>query len=86
MKITIDIDCTPEEARRFFGLPDIAPLQEKFVAAMRERMDETLAGMDGEALLKTWAPQGLAAWEQWRKFWTEAAARAGAADSEPKGE
>ncbi len=75
MKISIDIDCTPDEARRFFGLPDIAPLQEAFVAAMRARMDETLAGMDGEALLKTWMPQGLAAWEQWQKMWRDAAAQ-----------
>ena len=22
MKFTINVDCTPEEARRFFGLPD----------------------------------------------------------------
>ena len=28
MKITIDFDATPDEARRFFGLPDIAPMQE----------------------------------------------------------
>jgi hypothetical protein len=27
MKITIDIDCTPGEARAFLGLPDVAPLQ-----------------------------------------------------------
>ena len=29
MKIKIDIDCTPEEAAdRFFGLPDVAPMQD----------------------------------------------------------
>jgi len=27
MKVTIDIDCTPAEARAFFGLPDVQPLQ-----------------------------------------------------------
>ena len=32
MKITIDFDATPDEARRFFGLPDIAPMQEALVA------------------------------------------------------
>ena len=29
MKVNVEIDCTPEEARAFFGLPDVAPLQEK---------------------------------------------------------
>src|SRR6516164_5311770 len=28
MKFKIDIDCTPEEARAFLGLPDVKPLQE----------------------------------------------------------
>jgi len=29
MKITLDIDCTPEELRSFFGLPDVRPMQEE---------------------------------------------------------
>jgi len=29
MKITMNIECTPEEARRFLGLPDVTGLQEK---------------------------------------------------------
>ncbi len=28
MKITVDIDCTPEEARAFFGLPNVQPMQD----------------------------------------------------------
>ena len=27
MKITVNVDCTPEEARSFLGLPDVQPLQ-----------------------------------------------------------
>ena len=26
MKVTVDVDCTPEEARRFLGLPDLTPV------------------------------------------------------------
>ncbi len=25
MKVSVDIDCTPEELRTFFGLPDVQP-------------------------------------------------------------
>jgi hypothetical protein len=27
MKITVEVECTPEEARQFLGLPDVKPLQ-----------------------------------------------------------
>ena len=32
MKITINIDCTPAEAREFVGLPDLRPLQAAWLA------------------------------------------------------
>src|SRR3546814_3772920 len=33
MKIHVDIDCTPEEARVFLGLPEVGPMQEDLMAA-----------------------------------------------------
>lgn len=30
MIITINVDCTPEEARAFLGLPDLKPMQDVF--------------------------------------------------------
>jgi Family of unknown function (DUF6489) len=59
MKITIDIDCTPQEARAFFGLPDIEPMQEALLAQLQERLAQSLGAMDPEALLKTWLPGGM---------------------------
>ncbi len=70
MKITVDIDCTPLEARAFLGLPDVTPVQEAFVEALRERMTETIAAMDGDAMMKAWMPDGMAGWEQWRDMWS----------------
>ena len=32
MKITMNVDCTPEEARAFLGLPDVKPMQEQLIA------------------------------------------------------
>src|SRR5437868_1199614 len=29
MKVNVQIDCTPEEARAFFGLPDLGPMQQR---------------------------------------------------------
>ena len=33
MKVTVEVDCTPEEGRQFLGLPDVGPMQQ---AAMEE--------------------------------------------------
>jgi hypothetical protein len=71
MKVTIDIDCTPEEARRFLGLPDVAPLQEHLIRELQERMSANLAAMDPETMIKTWLPAGLQGLEQMQKmFWS----------------
>ena len=72
MKITIDIDCTPEEARAFFGLPDVAPLQAEMMRELQERMMKTLASMDAEKLMKTWLSSGAQSIEQMqRAFWEQ---------------
>ncbi|MEQ8388702.1 MAG: DUF6489 family protein [Alphaproteobacteria bacterium] len=54
MKITIDIDCTPEEARRFLGLPDLAAAQADILDEFKAQTARALEGMDGEALMKLW--------------------------------
>ena len=75
MKINIEIDCTPEEARGFFGLPDVSPLQAQFVEEMQKRMGEAMAGMDPQDLVKNWMAQGMAGFEQWQKAWLDAAGK-----------
>jgi hypothetical protein len=56
MKFKVDIDCTPDEARAFFGLPDVKEVE--------ERLRTTLKAMDPEAMLKTWLPATLRGFEQ----------------------
>ena len=36
MKFTINIDCTPEEARAYLGLPDVRPMQEQLLKEMQD--------------------------------------------------
>ena len=70
MKISIEVDCTPEEARRFMGLPDVAPMQAALVEEMQKRLSANVASMDPEQLLKTWLPAGMQGLEQvQRAFW-----------------
>ena len=61
MKVTVDIDCTPAEARAFLGLPDVTPLNEALVTEMQERMKANVAAMQPDELMKTWTSFGLQA-------------------------
>ena len=68
MKVTVEVDCTPAEARAFLGLPDVAPLNDHLVAEMQRRMDENITAMKPEELMKTWTSFGLQAQDQFRKL------------------
>lgn len=76
MKVTFDIDCTPAEARAFFGLPDVKPLQEKVMKEMEGRMMQALAAMDTAEMMKTWMPPAMQGVENLQRFWTQFAAGA----------
>mgnify|MGYP007047024931 CR=1 FL=1 len=85
MKITIDFDATPDEARRFFGLPDIAPMQEALVAELTERMRASLAGLEPEALWRHWMPaSGGGGVDAMRGFWDKAMQTAMGAGKKPE--
>ncbi len=86
MKISIDIDVTPEEARRFFGLPDVGPMHDALISDVTERMRTNLARMEPEALWGQWMSGALGAnqgVEAMRQFW-EQAMRTGLSGSNPK--
>jgi hypothetical protein len=67
MKVTINIDCTPEEARTFFGLPDVQPMQERMMAELEERMKQGMSELEPEALVAKWLPIGVQGMEQFQK-------------------
>ncbi len=58
MKVTIDIDCTPQEARQFFGLPDVRPMQQAVLAEMEKRTLAEMEKFTPENLLQTWFSTG----------------------------
>lgn len=71
MKITIDVDCTPEEARSFLGLPDVKPMQEAMLADAQTRLKTAMASVEPEALMKLWLPAGVDGLERVQKaFWS----------------
>jgi hypothetical protein len=78
MKIKLDIDCTPEELRGFFGLPDVKPMQEELMKEIAARMRANVNALDPETMLKTWLPAGLKGFEQLQEmFLNQMAGRPG---------
>ena len=71
MKVTIEIDCTPEEARAFLGMPDIRPMQDEIMAGLKARMEEAVAGFDPETMLKEWMSASGDSMNQMMKMWRQ---------------
>ena len=76
MKIKVEVDCSPLEARTFLGLPDVSALNDHIVQEMKNRMDSNMAMISPDELLKNWMSFGGQATEQFRKLLTAAATSA----------
>ncbi len=63
MKITVDVDITPEELRRFLGLPNVEKLQEELLENAGEYLRKT--GQAQYADLIAGAMQPVFAYQKW---------------------
>src|SRR6202161_2971786 len=54
MKVNIEIDCTPMEARQFFGLPDVQPMQTAVMEKLQHQMMANIEKVAQEALMQSW--------------------------------
>ncbi len=54
MKVTIEVDCTPLEARQFLGFPDVQPMQKAMMDNMQDKMISNMDKFTPEALLQSW--------------------------------
>lgn len=81
MKVNVEVNCTPEEARAFFGLPDLGPMQQRVMGEIEERLRSSLNAMNPETIFKTWLPasmQGVDQMQQMQQaFWSQLANIAG---------
>jgi hypothetical protein len=77
MKVNVELDMTPDEARRLMGLPDVSAMQERMAAEIEKRMKKALDTSDPQAMMKAWFPMGGEPLEQFQRFLESA--KAGAA-------
>jgi hypothetical protein len=84
MKVTIEIELTPEEARTFFGMPDVKPLQDELVAKLRQSVAAAEGAFDPETLARTWLQTGLSGMERVQKAFLDALTAAAVKGGTPK--
>ena len=65
MKVTVDVDCTPEEARRFLGLPDLTPVHQAYIERMQKAVNEGVTPESFAELARAWGPMGEAGMKMW---------------------
>lgn len=71
MKFTVDVDCTPEEARRFLGLPDLTPVHQVYVDKLTKMAAEGVTPDMVAEMMKAWAPMGEAGLSAWAKMFDQ---------------
>lgn len=75
MKVDVHVDCTPDEARRLMGLPDLAPVHEVIVQQMVDAVRTPLSPELLQSLMTTWAPFGEAGQRAWQTLFEAAGKR-----------
>lgn len=71
MKVTVDVECTPEEARRFLGLPDMTPVHEAYVEKMTKAVTEGLGPDYFAEAMKSWGPMNEGALNMWKAMFDQ---------------
>ncbi len=68
MKVTVELDCTPEEARRMMGLPDVAKLNETYVKELSKFLQGASSVEQLQNFTKIIAPMGEAGIKMFSSF------------------
>lgn len=68
MKFTVDVDCTPEEARSFLGLPDMKPIHDMYMQAVMDTMSGQTNLEQMERMFRSLSPLGDAGMKLFSSF------------------
>lgn len=83
MKVTMEVDCTPEEARRFLGLPDISKANDVYVDNIAKAMQGVSSIEQLQGYVKQVAPMGEIGLKLFQQF-MEQGGMGAFADKKPK--
>ena len=84
MKMRVEMDLTPDEARRLMGLPDLTAMQARLVEEFERRMMAAMEKSAPEEVMKQWFALGSQGFEQFQRFlWDSARTATAAGRKEP---
>ena len=82
MKITLDVDCTPEEARTFLGLPDLSGVNRTIADELERRTKDNLDTLaDPQAFWDRAVTSGVSGMEAFGKMFAQASRDVAAKDA-----
>lgn len=83
MRVTVNVDCSPEEARAFLGLPDISDLNAMMVERVKTQAETNLDLLDPAEMVKSWMSFGGMIQQQFAEAMAAAAGGATRSETEP---
>ena len=75
MKVNVSVEATAQEMREFLGLPNVQPLHDEILQAMRKNVERGVVNLEALGLLRPLWPAQFHSMEMVQKFW-EAVAKA----------
>lgn len=75
MKVNVSVEATAQEMRDFLGLPNVQPLHDDIMQAMRKNVERGVVNLEALGMLKPLWPAQWHSMEMVQKFW-EAVAKA----------
>lgn len=79
MKIHVEIDCTPEEARAFLGLPDVSKANSVYIDTIAKAMKGAASVDQVQEFAKNIAPMGQVGIKLFQQFMESGSAFSGGA-------
>lgn len=86
MKVNVEVDCSPEEARRFLGLPDVTRANDVYVDAITKAMQGVGSVDQLQDVAKQMAPMGQFGLKLFQQLMEGGAAMAMSKPGNPKRE
>ena len=68
MKVSVDVDLTPEELRRLFGLPDLTPIQTLVVDRITRQVEKGMGSNLLAGITRSIITGGVQSWEAYQNL------------------
>ena len=81
MKVNVSVEATAQEMREFLGLPNVQPLHDEILQAMRKNVERGVVNLEALGMLKPLWPAQFHSMEMVQKFWEAVAKASGGSSS-----